>query len=154
MTGVQTCALPICEEGVLGEVYITAYSAHNGKLLWTSNEFKIGMPIWTDGQKLLAVHLDVRHGAIVALKKHRSPIPVWLELWRIGDRKRLWRERIKGIPPPITSYRQVDSRHVLIQFRRNGAVSWNGLFPLMGSTDIIAPIHPSRIKYGESVEIE
>src|ERR1051326_6808061 len=96
------------EEGIVDSLSVSALNSRDGALLWDSTEARVGLPVWTNGKVFLDIRLDVFNPD--AGKNDR--LPVWLEVRRVKDHKRIWHRLLPGYPSVLSQVSQVDRNHI------------------------------------------
>lgn len=104
------------DDGVVANRTLDAYNSRNGAKLWQSDEKRIGFPVWTDGNAVVTVRLDVSDHAIKQAIKYAKYLPVSLEVYRFRDHHLLWSRLLRGYPPELRQVRRVGSHHLEFLF--------------------------------------
>lgn len=137
-------------DGVIGSCTVIAVNSHNGATQWKASEAEVGHPLWTDGTEFLDVRLDVSARAIRRVERFGASLPMWLELRRVSDHYRLWRKRLHGYPPGLTSVRRFGSRRVKFDFNNRDDYGMHAFtfVPHAEETAVVVPLGHSPIESG------
>ncbi|MCA1595069.1 MAG: hypothetical protein LC772_01375, partial [Chloroflexi bacterium] len=80
------------------------------RVIWYTSLADVGQPAWTNGRVFLTIRPELSPAIIRKVARRHTRLPIWLEERRVTDRALLWRRRLPGWPPRLTTLRNITGR--------------------------------------------